>query len=817
VKTFEGLSSEEARKRLALYGPNLILKQKSASWLAEAKMLFLDPMGLMLLSLSGIYFFLGETRDAYILLAAFVPVVATDVFLELRAKRALDSLKRNFSPLAKLLRDGRIHSVPVEEIVPGDLMVFEEGQRLAADGEVLDAENLSIDESTLTGESVPVAKAEKMPFFSGTLILAGRGVGLVSATGQKSRLGQIANLIETAETEKSRLQRKIDLFISRLFKVAVLFVIALFSFEYFRTGSLNESLIAALTLGMAAFPEEFPLVFTLYLSLGAWRLSKKGVLVRSLPAIEALGNIEVLCTDKTGTLTKGFFELTKILALTESREEKLMLEALLACESLPVDSLERCIYQKAESTYPSVLQERAEWKMLYDYPFEPHGKHMSHVWEHPVHGALLTMKGAFEGILEHCQASEEERAHASRCVQEYASQGMRVLALATKEGRFTGQREADEENCRLRALLVFTDPVRSEARRAVESCQRSGIDVKMLTGDHMLTAHAVAEEVGLKHDHQYIFSGDQLARLSEDERRTAYLRGNIFARVQPEQKFELIERLRASGKRVAMTGDGVNDAPALRLADIGISMGARASDVARSQSQMVLLKDDFYGLVDALFEGRRIFLNLKKSFSYLLSFHVPIVTLTLVPSLMGWPLMLLPVHIVLLELIVHPISAIVFENMAVGAKDELEARPGENLLSQRDIFMSLLTGLSISLLCLWLFQHFLKVDILYARAFAFYALLVGGLGFVALEALPRGKLWSFRILLHRRFAIAACAILGILVAVNNLSPLQRLFHLRALPNSSLLTILLIVIASLAWRPVYWILQAAEAKTSSSQR
>lgn len=766
TKFSRGLSTAEAQKRLNEFGPNLIVPSQLESRLAEIKKVLLDPMGLMLLSLAGLYALLGNQSDAAMLLIAYIPVTAVDVILELRAHKALRALRATLKKTAKLLRDGEVHEVSTHEIVPGDVIVFEEGQSLPADGKVIEAEQLLINEAALTGESIPIEKNLEAPFFGGTTVLTGRGLGLVETTGKKTRFGAIATLLEETEAESTPLQKRVNALVKRVVFVALFLALALFALTYWRSFDFTKSLIVALTFGMSAVPEEFPLVFSLYLSLGAWRLSKHGVLVKSLPSVEALGSIDLICTDKTGTLTEGQFQLEKTEVFNASiSTEKLWKIALMACEEKAIDSMEIAIVEKGKE-HLTLLQ---NWKLRWDYPFELKGKHMSHVWEHTFSGqSLIAMKGAVEGVLEHCQTNEDDLEKIHTAVSALAGQGKRLLGLAFREGPCKGDRASDEQGLHFVGLLVFNDPVRPSAIEAITHCQAAGIKVKMLTGDHPLTAHAVADETGINHSHDDFYTGDQLAKMSKEERWKAYLHGTIFSRVVPEQKHEMIQAFKADGRIVAMTGDGINDAPALKLADIGISMGVNATDVARSTAQMILLKNDFKGIVEAVFEGRRIFNNLRRSFSYLISFHIPVILLTLTPPLFGWGELLLPIHIVLLELVVHPISAFAFENL----RDSIAPANEKALLPKRRFFEAVLSGVLLSVGSLVLFRNYDIIGFVEAgRSIALATILFGNIFFVLVEGWPH-RTW--------RIFITAFCLLLLTGMIMEISSAASLFHLTSL-------------------------------------
>lgn len=552
--------------------------------------------------------------------------------------------------------------------------------------------------------------------------------------------------------------------------LAAALVVLLFFVEYLRGSDLLQALITALTFGIAAIPEEFPLVFTLYLSMGAYRLSKYGVLVKTLPSVESLGNVDVICTDKTGTLTEGRFSLVNIVPFGDLSADERNLVTVLACEPTPVDTMETAISEKIQG----FDQIKKNWKLKFDYPFETQGKHMTHIWSNHQGESLLAMKGAVEGVLEHCRATEKERSDILISVNELASQGKRILGLAFKKGTFSGNRSQDEVGVQFAGLLVFSDPVRSSALQAIQDCQSSGIEIKMLTGDHLLTARAIAEELHIIHTDDSIYSGKQLSQMNHENRVLAYLKGSIFARVTPEQKYEMVKTLKEHNKVVAMTGDGVNDSPALKLADIGVSMGENATDVARASAKMILLKNDFNGIVQAIMEGRNIFANLRRSFSYLISFHIPVILLALVPPMAGWKQLLLPVHIILLELIVHPISAFAFENLKSHG-----STTSKSLVPTSTAVTAGLSGLLLSLISLIplvISQAELGYD--HIRSMSLATILFGNIGFTVVEAWPHFR--SVKV-------VSIVAILAFLpFAFCNLSFFNQLFHLSPLTTLDLL-------------------------------
>ncbi len=774
-----GLSSKEALERLKSLGPNEIVPLELSSRLQELKRILLDPMALMLLGLSGLYALLREYRDSLALLIAVLPITAVDVLLEIRAGQALRALRGAFRPVARVYRDGVIREIPTRELVPGDVVVFEEGQALPADGEAIEASALTVNEAALTGESVPVEKNAGDPFYGGTLILQGSGLGRITRTGASTRFGKIAGLVKETEGTETPLQRLVRAGVRRVFAIALALALILFFLEWARKGEWTRSLITALTFAMSAIPEEFPIVFTLYLSLGAWRLSRHGVLVKSLPSVETLGSVDVICTDKTGTLTEGRFQLIELRSLRpEVPGTEIERIALMACAIHPVDAMERAIHDRFHSQVTALLT----WNLRYEFPFDRQKKLMSQVWESKSgNRACVAMKGAVEGVIRQCRGSAEEHAIVLALADHLSQQGHRLLGLASREGGFTGIRDEDESGLTFLGILIFDDPIRESVSGAIEECRKAGILIKIVTGDHPSTARAVAEKLKIGHSGEDVFTGEDLLRMDGAKRIQAYRDGVIFARVLPEQKHEMVRVLKEQGRVVAMTGDGINDAPALKLADIGISMGVDATDAARSSAHMVLLKNDFGGIVHAVFEGRRIFSNLKRSFSYLISFHFPVIFLALVPALLGWGDLLLPIHIILLELVVHPVSAFTFENLAPLSMAEKEARPGVRMV----LFASL-SGILLSVASLAAFRMHQGSGIEAARTIALATVWFGNVFFVLVESWPSPGV---------RFYLTSGILTVLAFLLFRIPALAGFFHLAPASGGVLLAALVLGAAS----------------------
>jgi Ca2+-transporting ATPase len=778
--------------------------------------LLLDPMAVMLAVGATVYFLLGETRDAVVLALALIPVLGVDVVLEARSRAALEKLARAAAPFADVVRQNHVVSVPIEEVVPGDLLVLREGHVIAADGVVRWAANVAVDESSLTGESEPQSKREwqsepseapsEARFFAGSQVLSGHGFGLVTTTGAATQYGGIAALVAQTDSSSSPLQQQAAVLVRRLGIVAVIVAVALFALSIERGEPWTRALLGAVSLAMAAIPEEFPIVLTLFLSVGAWRLASHGMLVRRLASVETLGSTTVICTDKTGTLTRGEFQMTRHVVLEPGLSERDFLEAaVLACERHPTDAMERAIgaYVAARGVFPPNVE--ARWELVRDYDFDPVGKHMSHVWHTLDRNEiyLVAAKGAVEGILAHSTPDESARRAVVEANDQLAARGLRVLALgARRMDRLGAGRDEDERDLRVYGLLGFQDPLRPEVPEAVSECQHAGIRVTMITGDHALTAHAVAEAAGILHEDDLIVTGDELTALSQTDCAARIAGAAIFARITPEQKFLIVDRLKSAGAIVAMTGDGVNDAPALHRADIGIAMGQRGTDVARATADLVLLDDNFASIVATVREGRHIFQNIQRTFLYLIAFHIPIIVMAIWAPLIAMPLVLLPIHLVWLELIVHPVSAVVFQ--AEPAASDIMSRPPRNpaapLLPRSAVMRSALSGalLAVASFAMYWWQ-WPSLGEAQARALALIVLLSGYQILIFAERLALPALTVDRIPRTPVFWTIWCAAAVSLLVILYVPAVAQMFRVARPAGIHASAALVLGVLAVAWR------------------
>ena len=684
-----GLTSAEAEARLKAEGPNVLPSAQRRGTLAIALEVLREPMFILLVAGALIYLLLGDVREALVLVASIGVVVAITVIQARMSERAIEALRDLSSPRAQVVRDGVTRRIAGAEVVRGDLIILSEGDRVPADARLAAANDLMLDEALLTGESLPVGKAPGEPVYSGTLVVRGQGRAEVTATGSRTEFGSIGQSLATLEVEKTRLQRET----ARIVKVVAVFGLTLclvLAAYYIATrGDWLAGILAGITLAMAILPEEFPVVLTVFLALGAWRISQHGVLTRRMPAIETLGSATVLCVDKTGTLTENRMAVVDTIA-RDGEPERVLEVAALACELDPFDPMEQAIIAAAG---PRAAALRAGWRLERDYPMTPDFLAVCHGWRSPSGERRVAVKGAPEAVLEACRLDDETLRAAMERVERASLRGLRLLAVAEaalqepdwpvhpREFRFTW-----------RGFVALADPLRSTVPGAIALAQRAGVRIVMITGDYPGTALAIAREAGIAVD-QGVLTGADLAAMPPAELARAVRRVNVFARIRPDQKLQLVSAYKADGEIVAMTGDGVNDAPALKAAHIGVAMGRRGTDVAREASALVLLEDDFQSIVAAVRLGRRIYENIRNAMRYILAVHVPTTGMSFLPLVFGWPPFLFPVHIVFLEFVIDPACSIVFE--AEQTDENVMERPPRD--PREPLFSMQMLGVSLAI------------------------------------------------------------------------------------------------------------------------
>ncbi|MCC4767454.1 HAD-IC family P-type ATPase [Methanosarcina sp. DH1] len=826
-----GLSDEEAAAILKNEGYNELPSQKKQSPFSIFLNVLKEPMLLLLLIAGTIYLFLGEVRDALILLVFVFVVVGITFNQEIKTERALEALKNLSSPRALVIRNGEQKRIPGREVVKGDIIILREGDRIPADGVVLSSTNLLVDESLLTGESLAVRKCEfaglthslkpeqpggdDLPFvYSGTLVIQGHGVSQVRETGIHTEMGKIGKALGTIAEEDSLLKKETAQII-KTFAVFGGILCAVVVVVYGLTrGDWLHGLLAGLSLSMALLPEEFSVVLLIFLSMGAWRLSKRNVLVRRMPAIETLGASTVLCVDKTGTLTlnrmilnslfsKGeYCELEKNKCLLEKFHELLEF-GYLASQRDPFDPLEKEIKRNTEKFLINTEHIHEEWKTVREYPLSKNLLALSNVWKSPDSGQyVIATKGAPEAIFDLCHLSESEKEELSAHVQEMANRGLRLLGVAKASFQDDSLPEKQHDfEFEFIGLLGFVDPVRQSVAQSIKECYKAGIRVIMITGDYPGTAQHIARQIGLENPDKYI-TGPELANMDQQELAEKIKVTNIFARVVPEQKLTIVNALKQNGEVVAMTGDGVNDAPALKSAHIGIAMGERGTDVARESASIVLLNDDFFSIVAAVRLGRRIFDNLKKAIGYIFSVHMPIAGLALFPILFNLPLVLLPAHIAFLELIIDPACSTVFE-AEPEEKNIMNRSPRnlqERLFGRKNLVLSLVQGISMlaGVIAVFLYALYMGKGEVDARTLTFATLVIANLTLIVANLSWSQSLIKTLSSENKALRYVLAGALSGLLLVLYVPALRSMFRFSLLHGDDLLIVFVVGILSIVW-------------------
>ena len=836
VRSLVGLSNEEALRRLTMEGLNELPGSLHRSLAAVVFDVAREPMFLMLVACGALYLLTGKPVDAIMLLGFVFVVMGITIVQERRTERALEALKDLSSPRALVIRDGRRTRIAGREVARGDLVVLAEGDRVPADGALLYAVNLTVDESLLTGESVPVRKraatgqrrmerpgGEDLPcVYSGSLITAGHGIAETLATAGNTELGKIGKALQSVEPEQTLLQRETGRMVRTLamagLSLCVLVVVLYGLTRGASAAAWKDGLLVGITMAMATLPEEFPVVLTIFLAFGAWRISQNRVLTRRMPAVETLGAATVLCVDKTGTLTLNQMSVKELVAggtrfdatgaegrpLPEPLHETLEY-GILAGKRDPFDPMEKALRDIGTRTLTNTEHLHHNWKLVQEYPLSPELLAISRVWQSPEGGEfIIASKGAPEAIADLCHLPQARREELSAQVGRMAAEGLRVLGVAKAHFR-KKELPVGQHDFRFSwvGLIGLADPVRPAVPAAIQECYTAGIRVIMITGDYPATAQSIARQIGLKSPEQVI-TGPELDTMSDEELAQRIPGVNIFARVVPEQKLRIVKALKANREVVAMTGDGVNDAPALKAAHIGIAMGERGTDVARESSALVLLDDDFSSIVQAVKLGRRIFDNIKKAISYIFAIHVPIAGLCMVPIFfkdLADPI-LMPVHVVFLELIIDPACSIIFE--AEPAEPDIMRRPPRNphdrLFSRRTIGLSLAQGVIVLILVLGVFivARRLGHDADVARGLTFVALVVANLCLILTNrSWSRTIIGMFKVPNSTVKWVAGGAML-LLALVVTTPFLKKLFHFGTLDWNDLTLCAIAGVVSIGW-------------------
>lgn len=844
--TMMGLTSVEAAARLQRDGPNELPSAKPRSIMQITFEVLREPMFLLLLAGGGIYMLLGDLQEALLLLGFVFVIIGITLYQERKTDNALQALKNLSSPRARVIRDGDAHYVPGREVVQGDIVLVVEGERIPADGAVRETTNITVDESLLTGESVPVRKSmwdgiaevrrpggEEEPFvYSGTLVVQGQAKIEILCSGIRTEIGKIGKSLQQLVPEPTALQQQTGRLVRNMAIVGISFSVIIMLVYGLVRGDWLHGVLAGVALAMAMLPEEFPVVLTIFLALGAWRISRRQVLARRMHAVEILGSATVLCVDKTGTLTLnqmtvGELRASSIIYQVSSGQHEPLPDTLhalvefsiLASQLDPFDPMEKAFHRFGLAYLAETEHLHNDWTVVQQYPLSQELLAMSQVWRSSSQNTyVIAAKGAPEAIADLCHFNETQRKDLAASINEMAERGLRVLGVACSDvPDCTTLPEIQHDfDFRFLGLVGLIDPVRPSVPAAIAECTTAGIRVMMITGDYPATARTIAQQIGLMSP-DIVMTGDELMQMDDGMLYERIRTVNVFARVVPEQKLRLVQALQATGEIVAMTGDGVNDAPALKAADIGVAMGGRGTDVAREAAGLVLLNDDFSSIVAAVRLGRRIYDNLRKAMAYIFSIHVPIAGLAVIPVVLGWPLLLLPIHIVLMELIIDPACSTVFE--AEPEERDVMHRPPrspkESIFDRRTLVTSLVQGVCILLASLAVFvlaRQWMVVEAT-ARTMAFITLIVANLMLILTNVSWTRSLWATLRSPNSAMWWVVGGATVLLLGLLNIPILARLFQFARLSFTQMMVCLAAGIGSVVWfEIVKWTQSRQQAQT-----
>lgn len=741
----QGLSSEQVRLAREKFGENTLKYKQENSVFDALKKLAKEPMILLLLVAALIYFVSEKTGDGIFLASAIIVVSAISLFQDSRSRNALQKLKNLTQPNCKVVRNGEVVEIKSEELVVGDSLIVEEGTSITADGIIVHSNDFSVNESILTGESLSVFKDKEKedPFiYKGTTVSSGLAIATITRIGNETKLGKIGKSLESIKEEKTPLEIQISSFVKNLVIAGTIVFLVVWAINYFHSYDLLDSLLKALTLAMSILPEEVPMAFSAFMAIGAWRLMKKGILVKQMKTVETLGSATVICTDKTGTITENKMSLAKLFTLSTQNisspdvalaadEKQLITTAMWASEPIPFDPMEIAVHDAYANL--ELEDERPDFKMVHEYPLEGKPPMMTHVFENSSGKRIIAAKGAPEALMEVCHLTTAERQQVEQAIQTISSEGYRILGVGESdfEGRdFPGTQQ--ELPFVFKGLAGFYDPPKQNINKVLEDFYQAGIAVKIITGDNAATTTAIARKIDFKGLEQSL-TGDELMQLSDAELNEKVKETNIFTRMFPEAKLRIINALKANNQIVAMTGDGVNDGPALKAAHIGVAMGKKGTEIAKQAASLILLEDDLSKMVEAVAMGRRIYTNLKKAIQYIISIHIPIILTVFIPLTLGWvyPNIFSPVHIIFLELIMGPTCSIVFENEPMEKNIMLQKpRPlTTTFFNWKELTTSIIQGLAITAGALFVYQYSvsLALDEALTRTLVFLVLITANI------------------------------------------------------------------------------------------
>jgi len=809
-----GLTTEQAEQNRQQFGSNSLELQEDRVLFNILKQVVLEPMFILLLAACTIYFAVGKYQEGFIMLGSILIVAGISIYQEYRSRNAVQALKKISASHARLLRNGNIVQLPTEEIVVDDILLIEEGEIVPADGLIIAANDLSLNESILTGESFAVRKTaeEKSSMYKGTLVSSGSASIRVTEVGLKTLFGKIGLSLKSIRTEKTPLQKQINSFVRYMVWAGAAAFVIVVAFNYYQSGSFVNSFLQGLTLAMSILPEEIPVAFSTFQALGAFRLLKHQVIVKQPQFVETLGSATVICADKTGTLTQNKMSIAYLFDAgsnksvdakdTNKLPARLLEYAMWSSETNPFDPMEKAIHELYAST--ATTDQRTSFQQIHEYPIGGHPPMMTHIFGNKAGELIIAAKGGPEGILRQTGLSNTVKQKIEEQIHEYACSGYRVLAVGKGSWSNPGWPETQQEfPLEFLGLVAFYDPPKENIVATTGKFLEAGIQLKMITGDYPETAIAIANEIHLPHNGN-LLTGREILQLDKEELKRKVKETNIFARMFPEAKLKVIDALKEIGEVVAMTGDGVNDGPALKSAHIGIAMGKRGSEVARNAADLILIDDDISHMTEAVAIGRKIYDNLKKAIQYIVSIHIPIILIVTLPLLLGWAFtdIFSPVHVIFLELIMGPTCSIIYENepMEPGTMSRPPRKMGATFLSLNQLSASIFQGLMITAGCLGIGYYYMQTGSNEngIRSVIFITLLLSNIFLTLVNRSFRNPVWQTIRYKNNLVIIIIGLTLLFIVAILFVPFLQHLFRIETLPTPVLLRCAAVALLSTCW-------------------
>ncbi|WP_330746239.1 cation-translocating P-type ATPase [Chryseobacterium sp. CP-77] len=819
-ENLKGLTESEVTASRKKYGYNRLEAVKKESWTDLLLNILKEPMLILLICVSFIYVLTGDYGEALFMFAAIVGVTAISFYQDNRSKKALEELEKLNEPLSKVIRDSKIIDIPTFEIAVGDLCITEEGNLINADGRIVHSNDFSVNESSLTGESFSVFKdsrSEDNRVYSGTITVSGLAVFEVENIGKETKVGKIGQSILNIKTEISPLQLQIRNFVKGMAVIGIIIFLAVCIFSFVKTGDFVTSLLSGLTLAMSVLPEEIPVAFTTFMALGAWKLMREGIIIKRSSIVETLGSVSVICTDKTGTITENSMKLKHLYDYRSDRiyEEpefgitalhELIDYAMWSSEPVPFDPMEITLHKVYEQTRKP--DQRKNYQLFHEYPLEGKPPMMTHLFENEQKNRIIAAKGAPEAIISVSSLSEEEKNEIRKLIKNFGEQGFRVLGVARShfEGNDFPDKQQDFKFDFL-GLTVFYDPPKKGIKEVFKHIYDAGIQVKVITGDNADTTKAIALQAGIVNNTPPV-NGSEIAACSESDLIKLSEETTLFTRMFPEAKLEVVSSLKEQGHVVAMLGDGVNDGPALKAAHIGVAMGNKGTEIAKSAAALVITNDDLDKLVIGVAAGRRIYANIKKAVQYIISIHIPIILTVSLPLFLGWvfPHIFTPVHVIFLELVMGPTCSIVYENEPM-EKNAMQRPPRpltDTFLNWKELTISIIQGIIITAGILWLYQYSVSHGNGEAktRALVFTTLIFSN---ILLSLVNRSFYYSMlECFKNRNVLLAGISVLVVifLLIILYAAPVSGFFSVTALNVEELGLALLTASVSVLWFEVY---------------